>query len=67
MSGFAQNKIISEILYLSWFEDKRAHGPVLSEYFNPIPLETIALIFTMVCVFIFMIVDHSFLNKSMTD
>ncbi|KAF8805888.1 hypothetical protein BYT27DRAFT_7257811, partial [Phlegmacium glaucopus] len=48
MSGFAQNKIISEILYLAWFEDKRSQGPVLSEYFNPITLETLSLIFTMI-------------------
>jgi hypothetical protein len=47
-SGFAENKIISEILYLAWFEDKSSQGPVLSQYFNPIPLETLALIFTMV-------------------
>jgi hypothetical protein len=51
MSGFAQNKIILEILYLAWFKDKHSHGPVLTKYFNPIPLETIALVFTMVCAF----------------
>jgi hypothetical protein len=65
MSGFSQNKIISEILYLAWFEDKRSQGPVLSEYFNPIPLETIALIFTMVCEFL--ILNCFFLDKSMSD
>jgi hypothetical protein len=52
LSGFAQNKIISEILYLAWFEDKHSQGPILSEYFNPIPLETLALIFTIVQAFL---------------
>ena len=27
LSGFAQNKIISEILYLAWFDDKQSKGP----------------------------------------
>ncbi|KAF8814315.1 hypothetical protein BYT27DRAFT_7219884 [Phlegmacium glaucopus] len=35
-SGFAENKIISEILYLAWFEDKASQGPVPTHYFNPI-------------------------------
>jgi len=53
LSSFAQSKIISEILYLAWFEDRHSQGPVLSEYFNLIPLEMLALIFTMVCTFLY--------------
>ncbi|EDR01959.1 uncharacterized protein LACBIDRAFT_332809 [Laccaria bicolor S238N-H82] len=48
LTGFSQNKIISEILYLAWFEDKTSQGPLLQHYFNPIPLETLALIFTVI-------------------
>jgi len=53
LSSFTQSKIISEILYLAWFEDRHLQGPVLSEYFNPIPLEMLALIFTMVHTFLY--------------
>ena len=53
LSGFTQNKIISEILYLAWFEDKQLQGPLLSEYFDLISLKTLALIFTMVCTFLY--------------
>ncbi|KIK05918.1 hypothetical protein K443DRAFT_3478 [Laccaria amethystina LaAM-08-1] len=47
LSSFAQNKIISEILHLAWFEDKHLQGPLLSEHFNPISLETL-VIFMMI-------------------
>ena len=45
-TGFCQNKILSEILYLVWFEDKMSQGLLLQHYFNPIPFETLALILT---------------------
>jgi len=60
LSGFAQNKIISEILYLAWFEDKQLQGPLLSEYFDLISLKTLAWIFTMVCTF--HLLSHLFLK-----
>ncbi|KAF8800509.1 hypothetical protein BYT27DRAFT_7227440 [Phlegmacium glaucopus] len=43
-----KNKIISEIIYLAWFEDKTSQGPLLPHYFNPIPIETLAFILTVI-------------------
>ncbi|KAF8950927.1 hypothetical protein BDZ97DRAFT_1933152 [Flammula alnicola] len=46
-SGYAQGKIISEILHAIWFEDTNSQGVTFKNLFNPIPLETLALIFTI--------------------
>ncbi|KAF8803408.1 hypothetical protein BYT27DRAFT_7260150 [Phlegmacium glaucopus] len=48
LAGFGQNKIISEIIYLAWFEDKTSQGPLLPHYFNPIPIKTLAFILTVI-------------------
>jgi Domain of unknown function (DUF6532) len=48
MSGYAQHKIISEILHLCWFNEADSPGIIFSRFFNPISLNTLALIFVMV-------------------
>lgn len=47
-SGFAQHKIISEILHEVWFMNKTALGVEFANYFKPISLATLALIFSAV-------------------
>ncbi|KAF8960928.1 hypothetical protein BDZ97DRAFT_1760386 [Flammula alnicola] len=47
LSGYAQGKIISEILHAVWFEDTNSQGVTFKNLFDPIPLETLALIFTI--------------------
>ena len=48
MSGFCQGKIISEVLHAVWFNGKHSQGIIFENLFNPIPLETIAIILTLV-------------------
>ena len=43
--GFAQHKIISEVLHEVWFDRKTAIGVEFSDYFKPISLATMASIF----------------------
>ena len=50
LSGYAQHRIISEILHDAWFLNKAALGVEFSDYFKPIPLNTLALIFSVVSV-----------------
>jgi hypothetical protein len=45
-TGFAQHKIISEVLHEVWFDRKTAIGVEFSSYFKPISLATMASIFT---------------------
>ena len=44
-SGFAQHKIILEVLHEVWFNRKTAIGVEFSDYFKPISLATMASIF----------------------
>jgi Domain of unknown function (DUF6532) len=44
-SGFAQHKIISEVLHEVWFNRKTAISIEFSDYFKPISLATMASIF----------------------
>lgn len=48
MTGYAEAKIISAVIEAVWFEDLKSHGVIFSTLFNPIPLETIALVMTIV-------------------
>lgn len=48
MTGFCQGKIISEVLNAIWFEGKRSQGVIFDNLFNPISLEVLAFILTMV-------------------
>jgi hypothetical protein len=48
MIGYAQHRIISEILHLCWFEEANSPGIIFSQFYNPISLNTLALIFVMV-------------------
>ena len=59
-TGFAQGQIISEILQAVWFENKTSLGVVFENRFNPVPFETLALIFTVVGFYLFM--DYSFMT-----
>lgn len=45
-TGFAQHKIISEVLHEVWFNRKTAIGVEFSDYFKPISLATMGAIFT---------------------
>lgn len=54
-TGYAQGGIISEILQAVWFENKASLGVVFENQFNPIPFETLALIFTVVGFYLFYI------------
>ena len=48
--GYAQNKIFGIVIQEAWFSNSsKSKGIVFEKYFNPISLETLALIFTMVC------------------
>ena len=47
-SGFAQNKIILEILQAVWLDNVTSHGVIFEKLFNPIPLGTLTMIFTIV-------------------
>ncbi|KAF8811837.1 hypothetical protein BYT27DRAFT_7088601 [Phlegmacium glaucopus] len=47
-SGYAQNKIISEVIHLAWFEDATAPGVMFPDLVNPISFNTMALIFTLI-------------------
>lgn len=47
-TGFCQGKIMSEVLNTVWFDGKRSPGVIFDNLFNPIPLETLAFIFTVV-------------------
>ena len=48
MTGFCQGKIISEVLHAVWFDGKHSQGIIFENLFNPIPLETLAIILTVV-------------------
>ena len=45
---YAQNTIISQVLHVAWFKNGESRGVRYKNYFNPISLETLALIFTLV-------------------
>ena len=47
--GYAQNKIFGILIQEAWFSSGlKSKGIVFEKYFNPISLETLALLFTMV-------------------
>lgn len=50
LKGFAQNKIIYHAILSTWFQKAKSDGIVYNKYFNPISLETLALLFTVVSV-----------------
>ena len=53
--GYAQNKIFGIVIQEAWFSNNlKSKGVVFEKYFNPISLETLTLLFTMVhsCLFI---------------
>ncbi|PPQ66679.1 hypothetical protein CVT24_008832 [Panaeolus cyanescens] len=48
-SGFAEAKVIQECIQAVWFDrGKESYGVVFQHLFNPIPLEMLTLIFTMI-------------------
>jgi hypothetical protein len=48
LTGYAEAKILSTIIEAVWFEDMSSHGVIFSTLFKPIPLETMALVMTIV-------------------
>ena len=54
--GYAQNKIFGILIQEAWFgNSSKSKGIVFEKYFNPISLETLALLLTMVCSYLFVI------------
>lgn len=51
VTGFAEHRVILDILKDALFEDNKCYGVKYSRYFNPISINTLALVFTMVCPF----------------
>lgn len=47
--GLFEHPIFQEILNSMWFQDTRNEGIKFEKYFTPIPLQTLAFIFTVVC------------------
>jgi len=48
-AGYAQSQIISELIQLAWFNNgEQSAGIIYSNLFDPISLETLALIFTLI-------------------
>ncbi|KAG5649910.1 hypothetical protein H0H81_001523 [Sphagnurus paluster] len=47
-TGYCKNLIIFNLISKTWFKDTEAQGVVFKQLFNPIPLETIALIWTLI-------------------
>lgn len=62
-SGFAQHKIISDVLHEVWFDRKTAIGVEFSDYFKPISLTTMSSIFTGVSDFFYLCTIYSFSGK----
>ncbi|KJA28251.1 hypothetical protein HYPSUDRAFT_129889, partial [Hypholoma sublateritium FD-334 SS-4] len=48
VSRFAEHKIISRSIEAVWFEDASSHGAVFRDLFNPISLETISFVITVI-------------------
>ncbi|KAK6987778.1 hypothetical protein R3P38DRAFT_2366290, partial [Favolaschia claudopus] len=47
-TGYAKNEIIMDAIVAAWFKTKTGRGITYSEYFSPISLVTLALIFTVI-------------------
>lgn len=48
VTGFAEHRVIIAILQDALFEDNKCYGVKYSRYFNPISINMLALVFTMV-------------------
>jgi hypothetical protein len=60
--GYAQNKIFGIVIQEAWFSSSsKSKGVIFEKYFNPISLETLALLFTMVrsCLFKYVVLNLS--------
>jgi len=47
--GLYESPLIQQALNAMWFPNPAANGIKFAAYFNPIPIKTIALIYTAVC------------------
>ncbi|KIJ50067.1 hypothetical protein M422DRAFT_160127 [Sphaerobolus stellatus SS14] len=47
--GAYQSPILQQIINAMWFKEPEDEGFIHATYFKPMPLKTIALIFTVVC------------------
>ena len=50
--GMYQHPIIQKAINIMWFQNKRDEGVQFTNMFKPIPIPTIALALTAVCIFI---------------
>ena len=48
VTGFAEHQVIIAILQNALFEDNKCYSVKYSHYFNPISINMLALVFTMV-------------------
>ncbi|GBE88898.1 hypothetical protein SCP_1403060 [Sparassis crispa] len=46
--GFAQNKIITDVIQAEWFRSKTDVGVIFEDRFCPIPFELLALLMTLI-------------------
>jgi len=60
--GLYETPLIQQAVNIMWFSDPTADGIKFSTYFNPIPIRTITLIFTAVCLsnYLYIIAHTSF-------
>ena len=47
--GFGEHRVVIDILRDALFEDTKSYGVKYSRYFNPVSINLLALVFTMVC------------------
>lgn len=50
LKGFAQNKIIFQVILLTWFAKSTSDGVRFCTYFSPISLETWAFVISVVSI-----------------
>lgn len=55
MTGFGQNKVIFDIINGTWFRDQSDLGVRFSDRFKPVSEVTLALIFTAVRIFLYIL------------
>ena len=48
-TGIYEHAILEDIVLEQWFLKKKADGIIYGAAFNPIPIQTITLVFTVVC------------------
>jgi hypothetical protein len=52
VTGFSEHHIVMATIQDALFEDSKSFGVKFSRYFNPISINLLALVFTMVCCYL---------------